>query len=204
LVQKLECRGIAGRDDLHAYRHAAFPDVSAENLERLAEEENDWKVYDFVNRFSNLFRVPDNVAFQVHKPLVLLNTVSQPPLPEEIRAEQGVEGRHAAAECEVVEADDFEVAEAGEETEGRSADGDANDEALVDREVRELLIKVSWKQRETLRFAGDAPRSFEFRYGTTVSFDLDRKIVLVRLTTNADGYSESANVASQRRQQQAR
>lgn len=47
-------------------------------------------------------------------------------------------------------------------------------------------------------------RAVEFRFGTTVSIDLDAKIVLTRLTTNPDGFPESYYMASQSHQQRAR
>ena len=73
-----------------------------------------------------------------------------------------------------------------------------------ERKIQELLIKVSWQRAETLTMADGSERMAEFRFGTTVSIDLEAKKVLTRLTTNPDGFADNYCMASQPRQRDLR
>lgn len=197
LKAQLLRRGIGTGETLSSYRNFVPPDLSEETLERFADGESDWKVYDFVNRYSNLFRIPDNTPFQVHKALVLNKVENRPKTAREIEQQEGRQARHeAASEEELADPDDGPDGD-----EDLSQDGSGGH--LVERSLRELLIKVSWRRRETIRI-GHLEREFEFLYGTTVSFDLEEKRVLVRLTTNSDGFTDDHDMASQKRQRDAR
>lgn len=184
LIDELVRRNIGTHDSLAWYGELVPPDVSDQDLERFAEGSNDWLIYDFVNRFRSLFRIPDNTPFQVHEPKVLHKSVVPPPAAKDF--EESTE-RHERAEREAAQNPD-------------DAEDDETDEEIA---LRELLIKVSWKTREEHRINGSL-HSYLFTFGTTVSFDLDKKTVIARLSTNADGKPEDHDISSQRRHRDGR
>ncbi|NJO37353.1 MAG: hypothetical protein HC871_06685 [Rhizobiales bacterium] len=201
LAAQIARRAICRQSQLDPRRLARFPDLSNEHLERFVDESNDWQIYDFVRRFGRLFCLPDNTAFKVHdaklvreKTVFVTEETDLVAAQETSKARMGSDGAVTGA----FGADD-------------AADTDPAQEALDDstaqrkeRTFRELLIKVSWKRAETLSMADGSERTVEFRFGTTVSIDLDAKIVLARLTTNPDGFPESYHMASQAHQRRLR
>lgn len=184
LTEELVRRNIGTPESLSSYRDFVPPDISSQDLNRFAEGGNDWLIYDFVNRFRSLFRIPDNTPFRVHEPLVLNKTmVSSPSVAdtEESTARHYRAERHSTVDL-----------------------GDSDDEEENNRvDLRELLIKVSWKSREEHIING-SPRIYAFTFGTTVSIDLDRKVVLTRLSTNSDGVPEDHDTAAQSRHRKGR
>lgn len=157
------------------------PDLSGEDLSLFAGEENDWRVYDFVNRYKGLFRIPDNTPFRVHPPMVAERSVAVDASTDEIEQNQSKIARHQRLE-----------------------EGDQEADELPQSQImRELILKVSWTKTETIKVYG-RERRYRFMFGTTVSFDLDKKVVILQLTTNSDGRPETEDTASQSGQRQAR
>ncbi len=202
LVDQLERRAICAKSRLDPTKKSArFPDLSKENLERFVDESNDWQIYEFVRRFSRLFCLPDNTVFKVHDARLFHEKKVFVPIKSDIAAaqenakaryESGTVGRAAAMSDDETETD--ELAEMLDDSTGQREE----------RTIRELLIKVSWKRAERLSMADGSERNVEFRFGTTVSIDLDAKKVLARLTTNPDGFPDNFYMASQPRQQKLR
>ncbi|MEZ5936490.1 MAG: hypothetical protein R3F54_32260 [Alphaproteobacteria bacterium] len=179
LAAELQRRGICDRDRLYPQDRARFPDLSEENLERFADESNDWQIYDFVRRFGRLFCQPDNTVFKVHD--------------SKLFNEKTV---HVLKETELAAA--HEKAKTGLAASDDAIDDSGSD--MVKTIIPELLIKVSWYAGDRLSMDDRSARDVDFRYGTTVSINLKDKTVLTRLTTNPDGFDEAYNMASQSRQ----
>ncbi len=200
LATELERRGICNKKQLDPSKLARLPDLSKENLERFVDESNDWQIYEFVRRFARLFCLPDNTVFKVHDAkLFREKTIFEPAKSEVATALDKSKARFEARDA------------GGDPIDDETEETERPDEAIPGgkgqrekRTIRELLIKISWKRTELVKTAGGSERDVEFRFGTTVSIDLDKKIVLARLTTNPDGFPDNYYMASQSHQQRAR